>query len=157
MFKRRCKSVNSGDPLFSGNFFIALQNFDLNDDGLIDFDEFKDLNERYPMILHPAFRMQDKLQKHTLGEGEWVKVMANIKWHMDIRTYTEREGEPPKRGIVGKLLEQYFKPCFGHPAVDLEYLDSQSKMNQTDDSDEDEDDADAAAGAGAAAPPAEGS
>ncbi|KAJ1453141.1 hypothetical protein M885DRAFT_288194 [Pelagophyceae sp. CCMP2097] len=34
------RSVNNGDPLFSGNFKTALQNIDLNDDGLIDFDEF---------------------------------------------------------------------------------------------------------------------
>merc|ERR1711939_1214089 len=59
-----------GDPLFSGNFRMALENFDTNDDGLIDFDEFRNLNDRYPMILHPAFRMQDKLQKYTLGEHE---------------------------------------------------------------------------------------
>ena len=39
-----------------------------NDDGLIDFKEFIELDRRYPLILFPAFRLQDRMQKMTLGE-----------------------------------------------------------------------------------------
>lgn len=36
-------------------------------DGLIDYEEFKMLNARYPIVLFPAFRLQDAIQVHTLG------------------------------------------------------------------------------------------
>jgi Ca2+-binding EF-hand superfamily protein len=144
-FIEMCKNVNSGDPLFTGNFRNALLSFDLNADGLIDFDEFKALNDRYPLVLHPAFRMQDKLQKNTLGEHVWVKVMENVAHHMRIAEYTEREGEPPPRSPLEAFVERYFAACgFGHPAVDLDFLAAQAKAKapkkKDDDSDDDDDD-----------------
>lgn len=39
-----CKAVNNMNPTFPGNFTTALEEFDQNDDGLIDFDEFQILN-----------------------------------------------------------------------------------------------------------------
>ena len=146
-FIEMCKNVNSGDPLFTGNFRNALLSFDLNADGLIDFDEFKDLNNRYPLVLHPAFRMQDKLQKNTLGEAVWVKVMENVAHHMKIAEYTEREGEPPPTTLLEGVLEKYFTACgFGHPPVDLDFIANQAKATPSKkkegDSDDDDDDDD---------------
>ena len=129
-FAEMCVAVSAGDPLFSGNFRMALENFDTNDDGLIDFDEFRNLNDRYPMILHPAFRMQDKLQKYTLGEEEWVKVMENINYWQKIKEYTDKEGEAPPSSRWERFREKYLRRCFGHAPVDLEYIASQSKMEQ---------------------------
>ena len=129
-FTEMCVAVSAGDPLFSGNFRMALENFDTNDDGLIDFDEFRNLNDRYPMILHPAFRMQDKLQKYTLGEEEWVKVMENINYWQKIKEYTDKEGEAPPSSRWERFREKYLRRCFGHAPVDLEYIASQSKMEQ---------------------------
>ena len=63
-----CKAVNNMNPTFPGNFTTALQEFDTNGDGLIDFEEFEDLNRFYPLVLFPAFRLQDRIQKVTLGE-----------------------------------------------------------------------------------------
>ncbi len=37
--------VNNGDPLWLGNFKTAMENFDVNKDGLIDFREFKMINK----------------------------------------------------------------------------------------------------------------
>ena len=45
-FIEMCVSVSAGDPLFAGNFKMALENFDVNDDGLIDFEEFQNMNNR---------------------------------------------------------------------------------------------------------------
>ena len=72
---------------------------------VFDFDEFRNLNDRCPMILHPAFRMQDKLQKYTLGEEEWVKVMENINYWQKIKEYTDKEGEAPPLITVGASWE----------------------------------------------------
>lgn len=127
-FIEMCVSVSAGDPLFAGNFKMALENFDVNDDGLIDFEEFQNMNNRYPMILHPAFRMQDKLQKYTLGEDEWVRVMENINYWLKLK---DAQDEDYKQTRWEKLREGYFFRCCGHPPVDLDYIASQSKMNQS--------------------------
>ena len=53
--------------------------FDVNDDGLIDFYEFKELNKRFPLILYPAFRLQDSMQKFTLGEQNWAEIFKRLQ------------------------------------------------------------------------------
>ena len=57
-----CMEVNAANPTFPGNFATALEEFDQNDDGLIDFDEFQIINQRYPLVLFPAFHLQDRMQ-----------------------------------------------------------------------------------------------
>ena len=44
------RTVNNAEPLFPGNFKTALQQFDENDDGLIDFNEFKLIHKAFPMV-----------------------------------------------------------------------------------------------------------
>lgn len=70
-----CKAVNEGDPLFAGNFATALQSFDANEDGVITFDEFIAINRRFPTLLYPAFRLQERMQKMTLGPRKWKLIM----------------------------------------------------------------------------------
>jgi len=43
-FMLLAKTVNNSAPMFPGNFGTALAEFDSNDDGLIDMDEFRELN-----------------------------------------------------------------------------------------------------------------
>ena len=74
-FIELCKAVNRGKPVFPGNFNTAIREFDVNDDGLIDFEEFRQLHIRYPMLLYPAFRLQDKMQEMTLGSATWQNIM----------------------------------------------------------------------------------
>ena len=31
---------------------------------------------QFPLVMFPAFRMQDKMQKYTLGEKGWVRIHA---------------------------------------------------------------------------------
>ena len=44
------QSVNSGKPLFPGNFKEAMAKFDTDADGLVDLEEFKMINKVYPLI-----------------------------------------------------------------------------------------------------------
>ncbi len=62
------RTVNNAAPTFPGNFKSALEQFDVNEDGLIDYAEFLEIDRRFPMVLFPAFRLQDYMQKNTLGE-----------------------------------------------------------------------------------------
>lgn len=42
---------------------------DANGDGRVSFREFQDFNRRYPMILFPAFTMQQDLRRRVFGES----------------------------------------------------------------------------------------
>jgi hypothetical protein len=66
----------NSQALFPGSLMKTFQTFDCNADGLIDFDEFCDLNRRYPMIFYPAFRLQDSLQA-LLGRGRWTAALRH--------------------------------------------------------------------------------
>jgi len=64
-------------PIFPGNIQNLFETFDVNDDGLIDFDEFQMIHKRYPMLFFPAFHLQDMLQKKTLGAKRWTTILRN--------------------------------------------------------------------------------
>lgn len=49
----------------------ALVDFDRDGDGRIGFDEFTEMNLRYPHLLWPAFRLQFRIQEATLGATDW--------------------------------------------------------------------------------------
>ena len=65
------RTVNNAEPLFPGNFQTALQQFDQNDDGMLDFNEFKGICDKFPMVFYPAFRLQDKFHASVLGRDFW--------------------------------------------------------------------------------------
>lgn len=68
-FVELCKCINNAAPSFPNNFRKALEEFDVNEDGLIDYSEFLELDRRYPLVLFPAFRLQDMMQRNTLGKN----------------------------------------------------------------------------------------
>lgn len=119
-FMMVCTIVNNGSPTFPGNFGRALEEFDSNDDGMIDFDEFRELNRRYPMVLFPAFRLQDRMQKQTLGEWRWAKIFKN---HAKERVWEEyrkaHNGKLPKAALWRRIIRKIFFCCScTQPAVD---------------------------------------
>ena len=86
------KGLNSSNPVFPGNFQRALEEFDQNDDGLIDFNEFKSLARQYPILFFPAFRLQDRMQQATLGAAWWVKAHEYVSKKQFYDSYTENHG-----------------------------------------------------------------
>ncbi|KAF0697373.1 Aste57867_11925 [Aphanomyces stellatus] len=73
-FKIMAGMINDGSPLFRINYEKAMHDFDKNNDGVLDFDEFQLLNKRYPMLFFPCFRMQEAMQKATLGVAHWLRL-----------------------------------------------------------------------------------
>ena len=49
--------------------------FDVNEDGVIDYQEFIKIYKRFPLVLFPAFRLQDAMQKNSLGERAWIRII----------------------------------------------------------------------------------
>jgi hypothetical protein len=82
-FMQLCIIVNNDQPTYPDNFKLALLAFDKNEDGMMDFDEFRELNDKFPMLLFPAFRFQDKVQSRILGERnerERKKAKETKRW-----------------------------------------------------------------------------
>jgi len=86
-FMDLARTVNNADPLFPGNFKTALERFDVNEDGLLDYREFKEINKDFPMVFYPAFRMQDKWHKCCLGEQFWVDCAVNMQRRKYLEEY----------------------------------------------------------------------
>jgi Ca2+-binding EF-hand superfamily protein len=111
-FIELCKCINNAAPSFPNNFRKALEEFDVNEDGLIDYSEFLELDRRYPLVLFPAFRLQDMMQRNTLGERVWLKVIENYQETRRIEEYKATHGgrappDPPMRAFLKTIL-----PCF---------------------------------------------
>ncbi|KAJ8612130.1 hypothetical protein CTAYLR_002436 [Chrysophaeum taylorii] len=95
-------AVNNGKPLFPGNFRTALEQFDSNADGLIDFEEFKAIDKRYPLIFFPAFRLQDMMQRHTLGESTWKRIHERVNRQRRLDEYRRTHGKDPPVSLADK-------------------------------------------------------
>lgn len=111
-FMELCRTVNNANPTFPANFRRALEEFDVNEDGLIDYGEFQEIDRRYPLVLFPAFRLQDTMQRNSLGEATWLKVIEGYNEQRIIEEYKATHGGrlPPDPPL--KMLGKMFFPCF---------------------------------------------
>lgn len=73
-FRQMLRIVNHERPLFPGNFKQALETFDVNQDGVIGFDEFVEMHKRFPLLMWPLFQLQDRMQERSLGRPAWAKI-----------------------------------------------------------------------------------
>jgi len=112
--------------MFPGNFIQALNVIDSDDDGLIDFDEFVDFDRKYPLLLFPAFRLQQRMQILTLGEKTWMRINESIAESIALKNYIKsHEGRRPylslHRMLKGKM-RQIFGKTFCVSLYDIEKL-----------------------------------
>lgn len=113
-FVELCKSVNNASPSFPANFKKALEEFDVNEDGLIDYSEFQAIDQRYPLVLFPAFRLQDVMQRVSLGERAWVKISEKYQKVKEIEEYKATHGgrlppDPPLKAVAKAILPCLFR------------------------------------------------
>lgn len=66
--------VNDGQSKLQSKITNASTELDRNKPSVIDFDAFKSLHKRFPMLLFPYFRLQDRMQKATLGDRHWLQL-----------------------------------------------------------------------------------
>ena len=109
-FSTMCVVINNELPTFPGNFKKALREFDKSGDGLIDFSEFRDISNRFPMLTHIAFRLQDQMQKFTLGEQAWTNILKHRRKTRLIEEFkAQNQGALPAE----KLCERISRYLFG--------------------------------------------
>lgn len=107
-YKDLVKNINTSDPTFPGNFNRALELFDVNQDGLIDFEEFVAFESRFPMVLHPAFRLQANMQKYTLGDRVWDDIIRKHRRKKFIDEYADQHnGHKPPLTATETLSEMF--------------------------------------------------
>ena len=120
-FAGMLQALHNDMPLFPGNFHAALAEFDSNEDGLIDFGEFKELARSHPMLFYPAMRLQDKLQGATLGAKRWVRVSERVQRRKDILEHRRRnKGEMPTRTLRQELTRFMNAKCPNEQIVHAE-------------------------------------
>lgn len=96
-FRTLCDTINDGKPVFPGSFKKALQKSDRDGDGLLDFEEFQRVNIRFPLLLFPCFRLQDRIQKSTLTEKHWLQLAIRYCKQLKLIEYKRKHNgvEPP--------------------------------------------------------------
>ena len=77
----------------SSNMKAAMEKYDFNSDGKIDFQEFQLLNAQFPTLLYPAFRMQQNMRRYTLGVKWWELKLIELK---EIKNNPEATAEKEK-------------------------------------------------------------
>lgn len=88
--------INNADPTFPGNFKTALEQFDGNADGLISFREFNLIHHAFPLVLYPAFKLQDAMHERVCGRQFWVDAMKAREKERIRNEYIDTHGcEPP--------------------------------------------------------------
>lgn len=93
----KCVNGHEDGPMFPGNYRTAMRRFDTNKDGSLSYEEFSAFEAQYPMVLYPAFSIQDKMQKWTLGEEAWRLLMADYARNLEIVKYKlDHDGKLPK-------------------------------------------------------------
>lgn len=114
------KHIHASDPDFPGNFDRVMSQFDFTRDGLLDYEEFILLEFKFPMIVHPAFQLQDKMQKCTLGESTWLSIMTAYHKKCQLEEYMAKNGgKRPPRTILQRIgcLLCCFCACFRCPCT----------------------------------------
>ena len=71
---------------------------------MLDFGEFTQLARTYPLLLYPAFRLQDSMQRCTLGTRDWQLIFeANVR---------QQQKDEFARLFPGrKVPKQWFEKC----------------------------------------------
>ena len=100
--------------------------FDTNGDGLIDFDEFKTLDRRYPMTLFPIYRMQSNLQKLSLGESRWNQILKDMQTRKQVHEYRRSHGNAT--GVINICICRFGKPRIGSES-DYDVIDEPQRSS----------------------------
>ena len=80
--------IQDEPPDWEKTFTKAVAKIDENGDGLVSFLDFTHLSQEFPLVLYPAFRMQELMQRQVrIGEEAWyivfVHTCTRARWTMD--------------------------------------------------------------------------
>ena len=91
---------------FPGNYAESVKKVDVDGDGVIDFNEFMQINDSFPLIFFPALKIQDRMRKNTLGVSAWKQKVT--KFNNAHKQALEKEEKAAKVAAGGS--EDALKP-----------------------------------------------
>lgn len=82
----------------------------MNEDGVIDYQEFTKIYKRFPLVLFPAFRLQDAMQKNSLGERAWIRIIEGYHRAQQREAYRKlHNGKDPPRTCWQSILRIFIR------------------------------------------------
>ena len=82
--------------------------------GFLNFEDFVYMNDRYPLILYPAFEVQKNFRQHTLGRRGWNNVLERLHEEELVAHYLDEYNHLPPHLLseikwMGRL--KFLFPC----------------------------------------------
>jgi sphingosine kinase/serine/threonine-protein phosphatase 2B regulatory subunit len=102
----RLMEILHEDSSQTSNLTYALKSFDLNDDGRIDFEEFKELNHKFPALLYPVFRIQANMRLFTMGDKWWTLKIEQLIQEKDDELAKADSFSPNSKNISTPIESQ---------------------------------------------------
>jgi Ca2+-binding EF-hand superfamily protein len=99
--------VNDDKPKFIDNFRLSIASFDKNADGMMDFEQFKQNDARFPLTLFPAYRLQDKIRSTVLGTSTWVDISKRIEEEKEKELYRRKFKSEMPESLVQKFCNLF--------------------------------------------------
>jgi Ca2+-binding EF-hand superfamily protein len=108
------KQVYGDNSEGSSRVTRVMQLIDGDGDGTVSFEEFVEFNRKYPVMLFPAFKMQQTLREKVFGFDFWEEQMLRRRKMEGARSTSifeilSKMDDPMYREQVGKVLENSFK------------------------------------------------
>lgn len=85
-------------------------------DGRVGFSEVKELHKHYPMLMYPAFRMQNTLMRESLGDSWWKQKKVMVAEEMRIhksKMHNVDDDEKNEKELAKQELELELKRMMG--------------------------------------------
>jgi len=127
-----------------GNIMNSLHSIDFNGDGKFDFGEFCALHDKFPTVLYPAFRLQQRMCGRIMGDKWWERKKNFLQFRKDaemerlekMRRLEEKKTEAMRKRVIrsemgfvsylkgGKRREYFLRM---NPAAEV-YIDAQKTV-----------------------------
>mmetsp|Transcript_91801 Transcript_91801/g.262514 ORF Transcript_91801/g.262514 Transcript_91801/m.262514 type:complete len:343 (-) Transcript_91801:1358-2386(-) len=97
-----------------GNTKVAVDRLDFNDDGKVDFKEFKEFNRSFPALFYPAFRIQVNMINLIAGDAWWEKKKRWLQDEKDRKRAREEYSKRKEKARLRKMQQRKIRKKMGY-------------------------------------------
>lgn len=104
--------VAQGETL-KGNPMKAKKSLKIADDGKVEYDDVKEIAERFPSLWYPAFRIQNNMMIAYMGERWWAKKKQMLQDMKDLKAKRKKEKEMEEDAKFERLRQRKIRKKMG--------------------------------------------